>query len=448
MHRSAAAGAGGGDRRARPLARASWSRWAASARRRARRRGRTVLRRPGARAAAGARARRSGAASPVPTRPSGSGSASTSPGNPRGLDRRPGRRPQGDRRGRVPACGFAYARLARLLAVVTSLLRASLCSSVGFFGAGPLPLQPGRRPRGGDQAHPRRRRRPAHDQRRGRPRLRRRAAAGRPQHRGSARRGVLAGAARDAARQGAHARRSGPWATAPTWRSSRPSSARWCRPTPSASRSARCCACSRAEMRIKRRQHAEEKAQQVPVKIMIPVVLCILPCLFVVIMGPAGISMMQNVLRRLASESMPSSQRLRRRRRGAIVRAARDRRARRCGTAGRRGTAGAARAGGVWTTRCVTATRRELRADARPTVEAAAVGVICALGMQRRRRSSPRSSCPRSTRPRSSACAPWSGPCSFELVAVVGLGLMWWHSPVDATSRASRSSPGRWPASA
>ena len=44
------------------------------------------------------------------------------------------------------------------------------------------------------------------------------------------------------------------------------------------------------EMRTKRRQRAEEKAAQVPVKIMIPVILFILPCLLIVVVGPAAIS--------------------------------------------------------------------------------------------------------------------------------------------------------------
>lgn len=48
-----------------------------------------------------------------------------------------------------------------------------------------------------------------------------------------------------------------------------------------------------SEMRTKRRQRAEEKAQQVPVRIMIPLVLFILPCLFLIVIGPAALSMMQ-----------------------------------------------------------------------------------------------------------------------------------------------------------
>ncbi|PUA80611.1 secretion system protein TadC [Nocardioides currus] len=48
-----------------------------------------------------------------------------------------------------------------------------------------------------------------------------------------------------------------------------------------------------SEMRVKRRQRAEEKAQQVPVRIMIPLVLFILPCLFMIVMGPAALSMIE-----------------------------------------------------------------------------------------------------------------------------------------------------------
>jgi tight adherence protein C len=42
-----------------------------------------------------------------------------------------------------------------------------------------------------------------------------------------------------------------------------------------------------AEMRMKRRQRAEEKAMQLPIKVIFPLMLCILPVLFIVLLGPA-----------------------------------------------------------------------------------------------------------------------------------------------------------------
>jgi tight adherence protein C len=51
------------------------------------------------------------------------------------------------------------------------------------------------------------------------------------------------------------------------------------------------------EMRIVRRQQAEEKAQKVPVKIIFPMLLCIFPAMFIVIIGPGAIRMIETFSR-------------------------------------------------------------------------------------------------------------------------------------------------------
>ena len=48
------------------------------------------------------------------------------------------------------------------------------------------------------------------------------------------------------------------------------------------------------ELRTKRKQRAEQKAMQTPVKILFPLIFCVLPSLFVVVMGPGAIRIFQS----------------------------------------------------------------------------------------------------------------------------------------------------------
>ncbi len=50
-------------------------------------------------------------------------------------------------------------------------------------------------------------------------------------------------------------------------------------------------------MRVKRRQIAEERAQQTAVKMIFPLVLFIFPGIFVVLVGPAAIMLMKGLLK-------------------------------------------------------------------------------------------------------------------------------------------------------
>jgi len=53
------------------------------------------------------------------------------------------------------------------------------------------------------------------------------------------------------------------------------------------------------QMRMKRRQRAEQQAHAAPIKMMFPLVLCIFPTLFIVILGPAGIQIYEQFVSRV-----------------------------------------------------------------------------------------------------------------------------------------------------
>jgi tight adherence protein C len=52
-------------------------------------------------------------------------------------------------------------------------------------------------------------------------------------------------------------------------------------------------------MRVKRRQNAEERAGKLGVKLVIPLVFCLFPALYVVILGPAAITILRNLIQQL-----------------------------------------------------------------------------------------------------------------------------------------------------
>jgi tight adherence protein C len=51
------------------------------------------------------------------------------------------------------------------------------------------------------------------------------------------------------------------------------------------------------QMRMKRRQHAEEEAHKAPIKMLIPMALLIFPSICIVLMAPAILMMMRSALR-------------------------------------------------------------------------------------------------------------------------------------------------------